>query len=143
MEFKKSKNYKIYKRNRREINRKVKEYVFLIRVFLRYCLTSDVDGVYIIYLNNEGDGVYYQWKGINNIPVDMLAVVECLEKKGWIIENHMYEEKIHTWANGKNEALRGNGIFYIPLNYSHVRYKALTVTMEDVCHKAWDHLSEY
>lgn len=142
MEFKKSKNYKIYKRNRREINRKVKEYVFLIRVFLRYCLTSDVDGVYVIYLNNEGDNVYYQWKGINNIPVDMLAVVECLEKKGWIIEDHTYEEKICNYTYNKNKVFRGNGIFYIPLNESNIRNKVLTVTMEDVYNKAWDHISE-
>lgn len=141
MEFKKSKNYKIYKRNRREINRKVKEYVFLIRVFLRHCLTPDVDGVYITYLNNAGDSIYYQWKGINNVPVDMLAVVECLENQDWIIEDHMYEEKIHAWGNGKNETLRRNGIFYIPLNNSNIRNKALTVSMEDVCNKAWDYIS--
>ena len=141
MEFKKSKNYKIYKRNRREINRKVKEYVFLIRVFLRHCLIADVDGVYIVYLNNEGDNVYYQWKGINNIPVDMLAVVECLENGDWIIEDHTYEEKILTWDDGKNKVLQGNGIFYIPLNNSNIRNKVLTVSMEDVCNKAWDHLS--
>lgn len=142
MEFKKSKNYKIYKRNRLKINGKVKEYVRYIRIFLNHCLTVDVDGVYIIYLNNEGDSVYYQWKGINNIPVDMLAVVECLEKKGWIIEDHTYKEKIYNCIYNENKMFRGNGIFYIPLNNSNMLNKVLTVTMEDVCHKAWDYMSE-
>lgn len=80
---------------------------------------------------------------VEDLPVDMLAVVECLENQDWIIEDHTYEEKIHTWTDGKNEVLRGNGIFYIPLNNSNMHNKVLTVTMEDVYNKAWDHISEY